>query len=230
MRLGLACVLALCAAGVSAPLGADGGPSEAYERWRRHRPELRNGRPHAVWRFDEALRFPLRPGCPVTLAASGVRATRLPHPTTPAPEPVILEGTIGGVRFAKRRAGAPFVLACAMAARLPAFAAILREHGVTRVQVSSAYRREPAISYHHLGFAMDLTRFERADGAWVVEDWRPRPGPTCREDDTEGLRGLACALARSDLFSTVLTPEYGRGHDDHFHVDARPDDPWGYVR
>ena len=35
---------------------------------------------------------------------------------------------------------------------------------------------------------------------------------------------IACALADTHRFSTVITPNYDEGHRNHFHLDARPDD------
>ncbi len=187
----------------------------------------------------------MRPGCVERLEGLGVAATRLPHPTTAGPDPVVIDGRVGGVTFQKKRRGAPFVIACALAERLPAFAATLRARGIDRVEVSSAYRREPSVSYHHLGLALDLTRFDGPGVALEVErDWTLRPlASTCPPrgheppaadagggDKGTALRRLACAFVDTGLFSTVLTPEYGRGHANHFHVDARPDDPWLFVR
>ncbi len=245
MRRGLL-VAALAGCVATSTFAGTGGQAQPradaqvrFESWRQGRPELRGGVPYSAWRFDGRFRFQMRPGCVERLEGLGVAATRLPHPTTAGPDPVVIDGNIGGVTFQKKRRGAPFVIACALAERLPAFAATLRAHGIDRVEVSSAYRREPTVSYHHLGLALDLTQFDGPDVALEVErDWTLRPGAmTCPPSDDSpaadngtALRRLACAFVDSGLFSTVLTPEYGRGHANHFHVDARPDDPWLFVR
>ncbi len=44
------------------------------------------------------------------------------------------------------------------------------------------------------------------------------------------LREIACELAGTHAFSSVLTPNYNDGHRNHFHLDARPDDPRTFVR
>ena len=54
------------------------------------------------------------------------------------------------------------------------------------------------------------------------------PSPRQREGKT--LLAIACDLAKSQLFSSVLTPNYNAGHRDHFHLDLRPDDPRFFLR
>ncbi|MEM9073939.1 MAG: extensin family protein [Myxococcota bacterium] len=137
--------------------------------------------------------------------------------------------------YRKRRDGAPMVVACALAERLPRLSALLREHDIRRVEVLSAYRREPAVSYHHMGLALDITAFVRASDVLHVErDWPELRGPTCstRPEDDSGrvLHAVVCAMHRSQIFSTVITPSYGRGHDNHLHVDIRPGDTWRFLR
>jgi len=215
---------------VSAP--APGGAEEdAVARWAEGRPELRFGVPHARWVLDPAAQWGLRRGCVERL--EGVQVERLGWSPTPAPEPVRVVGAVNGVRFVKRRAGAPLLVACELATRLPVLADVFRAHGIERVEVMSALRREPEVSYHHLGLALDLTRFWGDEGELSVErDYRPHPGePTCEDvPEDAALRKLACDLHATRALSTVLTPSYGRGHGNHFHVDTRPDDPWRYVR
>jgi hypothetical protein len=57
---------------------------------------------------------------------------------------------------------------------------------------------------------------------------------TCEASPTsaegKALLAIACAVADSGLFSSVLTPNYNEGHRDHFHFDLRPDDPRLFVR
>jgi hypothetical protein len=54
--------------------------------------------------------------------------------------------------------------------------------------------------------------------------------PAPAGDEARELLAIACELADAHSFSTVLTPNYNDGHRNHFHIDARPDDPRFYVR
>lgn len=212
------------------PVRADRDPMQIYGDWARERPELREGVPHAVWsiRLDRTWR--LERDCVDRLAALGVRAHRLEWTPTPAPDVVVVEHVRGGVDYVKRRRGAPVAMACAMAARLPQWSTLLRAHDVERVEILSAYRREPAVSFHHMGLALDVTRMWTASGEHVVErDWVTSDEATCRSR-TRPLERIVCAMHESELFNTLITPSYGRGHEDHLHVDIRPDDAWHYLR
>src|SRR5688572_16506797 len=113
-----------------------------------------------VWRRDPAAVWSVRsdPACLAEL-----RALRVPHTPwrrmhDPVPTPVRIDGAIGGVTFAKRRARAPLFVACEMAVRMPRIAAIVQRHGVTHVEVMSAYRREPPQSFHVMGLDRKSTR------------------------------------------------------------------------
>ena len=85
---------------------------------------------------------------------------------------------------------------------------------------------------------IDLSRFETADGPLVVaSDFViDRAHETCDEaapnhhDKHRVLQAIACDLAKSKRFSSVLTPNYNVGHRDHFHLDVRPDDPRFFLR
>ena len=89
-----------------------------------------------------------------------------------------------------------------------------------------------------MGLALDLHTFHRGSDAWVVaRDWVMRPGePTCQSLDASDtsagmqLRALACELAESGDYSTVLTPEYDADHFDHLHLDIRPEDTRVFCR
>ncbi|MCA9582248.1 MAG: extensin family protein, partial [Myxococcales bacterium] len=131
----------------------------------------------------------------------------------------------------------PLTLSCELTARLPKLVAILKKHGIRGVDVMSSYRNKPFSSFHTLGLALDLSRFWTGS-AWlsVERDFvatpehrtctDPEPGPPA----ARALRQIACDIAASHLFSTVLTPNYNAGHRDHFHLDARPDDPRFFLR
>ena len=156
---------------------------------------------------------------------------------TPVPAPVEIVGAVEGVSFEKKRDGTRLFVSCEIALRLPRLARVLSNRGVSHVEVMSAYRREPLSSFHSSGLALDLSAFETERGRVSVEDHFVRTDDvaTCDAPEPATWRGrmlleVACALARSNDWSTVLTPNYGRGHHDHFHVDARPGDPRVFLR
>lgn len=225
--LALACLVVAFAL----PVHADRDPMQIYASWARDRPELRDGVPHAVWSIHLDNTWRLQRNCVEGLAARGVRAHRLAWTPTPAPDIVVVEHVTGGVEFVKRRENAPVAMACAMAERLPQWSALLRDHNIAKVEILSAYRREPAVSFHHMGLALDVTRlWDREDNVLDVErDWTASEQSTCRSATTP-LERVVCAMHESELFTTVITPNYGRGHEDHLHLDIRPDDPWHYLR
>lgn len=206
--------------------------------WMNHRPELRHGVEHAVWREDSDLVFELQADCPSTLDALGVDAHALGFRPTPAPEPVVLDGPVGGVTFIKQRESAPFIVSCSLAQRLPQLAEVFADHGIDTVVVSSALRREPAISFHHLGMALDIRSMsggpENARVEWDVErDYVGIPdAPTCpmQDGDVDPIRGLMCDLFDRGQLNTVIGPDYGRGHDNHLHIDIRPGDARQFLR
>jgi hypothetical protein len=124
-----------------------------------------------------------------------------------------------------------------MAARLPDLARVLARHGVRGVDVSSAVRDRPRISFHTMGLALDVPRLW-TDGGWLsverhfeaTPEHRTCEGPPPRTPEGRTLLSVACELHQTGRFSSVLTPHYNVGHRDHFHLDARPDDPRLYLR
>ncbi|MFO0709255.1 MAG: extensin family protein [Sandaracinus sp.] len=157
---------------------------------------------------------------------------------TSVPTPVEIRGSVGGVAIRTVRPGERVVLACELAARLPEIARVLRDHHVRALDVLSAYRPGPRQSFHTLGLALDIASFETDDGALlsVLDEFVETPASeTCEASSPEGdhartLLAIACDLAATHTFSTVLTPNYNEGHRNHFHLDARPDDPRFYTR
>ncbi|MEO0324971.1 MAG: extensin family protein [Myxococcota bacterium] len=194
----------------------------------------------ARWRVDRRVAWRVQPtaDCHAALREAGVPFRPRPAPpSAEVPSPVEILGPVGGVWFRMSHDAQPFVLSCAMAARLPDLARIAARLGVHGVEVLSAYRDTPPTSFHTGGLALDLSRFWTAEGWLDVAthfDATPShrtcedPRPTMRR--ARLLRALACGLWRSRRFSTVLTPNYNEGHRDHLHLDARPADPRLYLR
>ncbi|MCB9599176.1 MAG: extensin family protein [Sandaracinus sp.] len=205
--------------------------------WARTRPAYRERIPLGTWVEDPRRVMTLRPrdACLASLPSRGVHAEPLAFVPTPAPTPVRLLAPIDGVVFHKRREGAPVVVACELAARLPDVVRVLRRHGVTRVEVMSAYRRDPVDSFHHVGLALDVSRVWIGDEELSVPRDYPldRTRATCPASGAgRGARlvALACDLFEARVFSSVITPNYDDGHRSHFHFDLRPDDPRHFLR
>lgn len=183
----------------------------------------------ASWVVDDTRTWSIRDDetCMATLAEAGVSAVPwLGALPTPVPTPVRITAPVLGVTFRFMHAGAGVVLSCEMAQRLPAIASIVGKHGVHTVYVLSAYRDHPYTSFHTLGLALDISRFDGSAGVLDVKTHFliDREHETCdaqvtRTGKAEQLRALACDLASSRLFSSVLTPNYNVGHRDHFHLD-----------
>jgi hypothetical protein len=192
------------------------------------------------WREAEAWSVRATQACEATARAAALPVTPFVTERTPIPAPVRVDGPIGGVAFPKAREGAPLYLACELAVRLPAVAAVLRDHHVREAVVLSAWRLQPRTSFHTFGLALDLTRFTRDDGSMleVERDFvRDAAHRTCDDVDRSpqieagpALRALVCDLADRGGLSTVITPEYNEGHRDHLHIDVRPHDGRRFVR
>jgi hypothetical protein len=191
------------------------------------------------WIVDPSAVWQIRPqaACFAELERLGLRTTPQAYTPVPIPAPVVLQADVGGVVFRKTRPDAPFIVSCELAARLPDLARVVRRYGVTVVDVLSSYRREPLSSYHTVGMGLDLVSFQTDRGELNVEQHfavSDEPA-TCYAPDpadwrARALLDIACDLVNTHRFATVITPSYGRGHEDHFHLDIRPDDPRIYVR
>jgi hypothetical protein len=116
---------------------------------------------------------------------------------------------------------------------------LFTEHEVTEVRIDNFYRppsktaKRRRISQHTRGLAADVTAFTLRDGRTLVveRDWQgelgsPSCGPASRlseaSDSAIRLRNLVCAMAATQLFDTLLTPNHDRAHHDHLHCDLRP--------
>jgi|GEM_PF-927047 len=167
------------------------------------------------------------------------------HLRTAIPTAVEITGPIGGVIYEMlprpertlERIQQVVILSCEMALRLPTISRIAAAHDVVRIEILSAYRRAPRSSFHTMGLGLDLFAFHQSDGTVlsVYEDFVETPADTtCAAPRGRGaarhLLNIACELAASHQFSSVLTPNYNDGHRNHFHVDSRPDDSRTFVR
>jgi len=197
--------------------------------------------PGATWTTDTEQTWQIRAQqrCLDDLADHHIDAETLTETfLTPIATPVLLPSTVDGITFRTVRPGERIVISCELAARLPQLTSVLRAHHIRAVDVLSAYRPIPQQSFHTLGLALDLFAFEREDGTIlsVLDQFIETPdtetceAPAPAGEEARELLAIACELADAHHFSTVLTPNYNDGHRNHFHIDARPDDPRFYLR
>jgi hypothetical protein len=195
--------------------------------------------PGAVWSLDPTAAWSVRgqATCLRELDRLRVKHTRVERElSTPVPTAVQLEGSIEGVSFVSAHEDRSIEVSCELATRLPALARILRAHDVRLVLVNSSYREQPKMSFHTFGLALDVAALKTSrETLSVAKHFEPTPDRlTCagapETPQGKALLAVACAVADSHLFSSVLTPNYNAGHRDHFHFDMRPDDPRFFVR
>jgi hypothetical protein len=197
--------------------------------------------------------LPARRGPPGTCYAqlddAGVRYERVEKNKAQGVQfPTRLQGPIGGVEIVQHDQRAPqfqSILDCRLALAVLTWAPSLRRAGVRRIEHYSIYRPGARVagggakSGHSTGMALDAARFH-LDGGQVVDvltDWEDRDrgdAPCPRRDDeawpSRLLRGLVCEAVDRNLFQVVITPHHDRAHENHVHLELRPEVDWTYVR
>lgn len=107
---------------------------------------------------------------------------------------------------------------------------------------------------HPGALAIDIARFGKAlaegqlpkDRQWlnVKRDWSgaigapacgpgaasPRPTSSAPLAPAKELRSIVCEASEQRLFTSILTPNYNRAHENHFHLEITPDVAWHLVR
>jgi hypothetical protein len=185
--------------------------------------------------------------CYSELEAAGLRFTHLPSAAAPGVHwPIRLRGPVHGVQFEPLDPDPVFtILDCRLGLSLAAWARDLRRAGVRRVDYYSMYRPgariggDRAASSHAYGMAIDAARFTLDSGVTldVQEDWEGRkrgqsPCPV-RTDESRGsrlLRSVTCSGIDRGLFQIALTPHYNKAHENHVHLERKPEVDWTYVR
>ncbi len=196
--------------------------------------------PGGVWETHDRAVFKVRSeqACLDALDEAEIPYERVTEDLrTPIPTPVRITGPVGAVRFAMVRDNTELVVSCEMAARLPLLTRIARRQRVSRITFLSAHRNRPRQSFHRMGMALDIFSFDTPRGTLsVLDDFVESPAhTTCEAPEPSdwkaaALQQIACDLAESHRFNSVLTPNYNEGHRNHFHVDIRPDDNRVFVR
>jgi len=210
--------------------------------------EVQAHRPSVVEPIVPAPELPERvASCHQALHQAGIRFVAVAERDAPGVRwPIRLQGPIEGVSFVAQDQSPTFaILDCRLAVTLQAWARDLRRAGVRRVEYFSMYRPNATIagtdtiSGHAHGLAIDAARFVLHSGA-VVDvrgDWEGRkrgqaPCPTRPDEARPGrlLRTITCSAADRKLFQVVLTPHYNKAHDNHVHLEIKPEVSWTYVR
>jgi hypothetical protein len=213
-------------------------------------PQLRAARPSVVAPIVPApeVQPPQHPAaCHHALQQEGVRFETLPVAAAPGVKmPIRLLGPVHGVTFEQLEHDATFaILDCRLGLALAAWSRDLRHARVRRVDYYSMYRPgarvggHGPVSGHAHALAIDAARFTLDNGVslGVLDDWEGRtrgqaPCPV-RRDESAGsrlLRSVTCAGVDSQLFQIVLTPHYNKAHDNHVHLERKPEVDWTYVR
>jgi hypothetical protein len=201
---------------------------------------LRATIPGGTWRVDEQVVWHVQRSerCIAGLTRAKIRHDPWIEPLlTPVPTPVVLVGRINGVTFHSAHEDRDVMISCELAQRLQVLVEIVKKHGIVAIDVMSSYREQPRVSFHSFGLALDILRFRsKTESFTVLTDFERTPDhETCSAPEPNSpkakvLRAIACDLAASNTFSSVLTPNYNEGHRDHMHIDIRPSDPRIFVR
>lgn len=159
--------------------------------------------------------------------------------------PLRLRSRIGGVEFTPRTPSPVHeIIDCRLALRLLAWAPKLRRAGVYRLEHYSVYRpgartASRKVSGHAHALAIDAARFHLVSGAVVdvLRDWedRERGAHPCEAHPDEAwpsrlMRWVVCDAVAHGLFDVVLTPHHDAAHDNHVHLEVKPNVDWTYVR
>jgi hypothetical protein len=184
--------------------------------------------------------------CRRLLSRAQVRFDALPDKSTPAiADPLTLHGKMLDVEFEPANGMAKNgIVDCRLAVALLAWAPILHDAGVVRVEHYSTFRpgakvrKTGKMSGHAHALAIDAARFHLRDGRVieVLEDWDERerggaPCPVRRSENDSGrvLRQVVCRAVERDLFQVVITPHHDRDHQNHVHLELVPHVDWSYI-
>lgn len=156
--------------------------------------------------------------------------------------PVILNGPLRGVRFARvfadNRAPA-LVMDCRLAVALDDLAIIVGDRGIVEVRYSSVHRpkKRRRSRGHSAAMAIDINEFLRRDGVVlnILDDFEGAGvgsrtcgagAPRAKSAKAVELRELVCAIDESGSFNLLLTPHYDRRHRNHLHLEVRTGIDW----
>jgi hypothetical protein len=191
----------------------------------------------------------VRGTCYEQLDAAGVELERVAAGQARGVQhPIRLTGPVGGIEIVQHDRRAPpqqSILDCRLALAMLTWAPTLRRAGVRRIEHYSIYRPGARVggggktSGHALGMALDAAKFHLDNGEVVdvLTDWEDRdrgenPCPKRSDEAWQGrlLRDLVCHAVDRNLFQVVITPHHDKAHENHVHLELRPEVDWTYVR
>lgn len=193
--------------------------------------------------------LPTTPGlsCYDQLTKWGVKFTRTSNPNTllrgasrrcSISQPLRLTAPVLGVDYViwtKKRV--TMTMGCELAKRIARLSHYLKQRGINKVMHLGTYNcrkisGSSKLSNHSFGTAIDIAAFYGTDGTEysLVKHWdhsstwtkSGRMGcHTTRFNSPKAkvIYDIACDMWKKRFFSLILTPNYNRAHDDHFHVD-----------
>lgn len=172
-------------------------------------------------------------GCLRRLRAMHIPYRRLHHVKGVATPIRVLGHRIGRTRYVPRYKSNKMIMDCRMAVALARANEIFKVNQISALVFSNFYcwryvEESGRLSRHALGLAVDVHAFidRRGRRLEVVRDYQKGlgKGRTCegraKSYRARVLRDLACDLDSSSLFETVLTPDYNKGHRNHFHISV----------
>lgn len=160
--------------------------------------------------------------------------------------PLRLVGRVRGVRFVQtwrkhpNPVGPASILDCALALAVDDLAGVLARHGVVEAEYMSMWRPgrgKPGVR-HPAGRAMDLAAVRLKNGRRyaVHQHFFGRIGaqtcgagaqrPRRKHPGAVFWRRMACELDALRSFNLILSPNYDKGHWDHFHLEVRSGIRW----
>ena len=161
--------------------------------------------------------------------------------------PVRLTGKLHGVDVhgmgpASQRATSIYeIVDCRLVLALDDFSVILAKHDVVEVEHMSIYRpgaKDQKTKKQHEGaLAIDLGALVKKDGTrlTVLADWHggigtktcgPGAGPWPATKPALELRTILCDTSDAKLFNVMLTPNYNKPHENHFHLEVTRGVKW----
>ncbi len=171
-------------------------------------------------------------------------------PTRGVRLPIRLRGLLNGVLIRSSLpeaewATTPYnILDARLALALDDLTRVLRLHDVVEVVHFTMYRSPrssgDAPQYRHPGgLAIDLGAIKKTSGEWlsVGPHWPGEIGAkTCGSGARKlvGRRGrellsIACEVADLRIFHYMLSPHFDHAHDDHWHLELKPEVKWFLV-
>jgi hypothetical protein len=165
-------------------------------------------------------------------------------------QPVRIAGLLHGVDVhgnepKAKRATSPYeILDCRLLLALDDFTRILAQHDVVEAVHMSMYRPPAKLpkdpKRHDAALAIDLGFVVKKDGTKlsVLDHWHGYigaktcgngAGPSPATKEATEIRKLLCEAADAKLFNVVLTPNYNKPHQNHFHLEVTRGVKWFIV-